>query len=965
MPEFSDKYLQFKIHSCYNEIMKKIYILLIMVILSAGDVFAGTYDLSVSIIPRATYFIDSIYDAVQAKQQLDEMASIRIVNNSEADKSFKIRIQVFTSSLGSEPILDATSVPQSFPIQIAAGGSRIIKNTDLEMNNSSQFTHKITNKDMKDRVNSRYGKNILTEYDGMMPPETFVYKIYLFDSNSQDDAALALASTEESIYQPHEKGNIDIITPGEGSIVSIDNPYPTFVWQRLNVRSGVDVKYNIKIWKVKPDENPNIALSGRPILDDTVENSNKYDYPGTAERLEPDTTYVWRIHATDGLGYTIGKVGNSVDSTFKMSPIEPARLSEPTSEISSVPFQMKWSEVAGAAHYDVYIDKDVSFGSSKIFKGVKVTELAQEDATYYLPGTKYYWYVQAYDDSGKKWGKKSETGSFLFNQEIMLKTPVAVTILNVPPEFSWSELSGASSYLLEIDKTELFQKPDAFKCEGTTFTPDNYIFDPEATYFWRVKAIGSNGKQIGSVSQRSFFKMPDLPVPSLISPMDTNVLSDLPEFSFRSVNWADNYIVQISSDIANWTNAIAINTIRAAVQYPENQPALKPGKTYYWRVIPIDEKGKSYSKFSEIGSFRGKEIPKISLISPVNAELESPIVSFIWNGIEGASKYKLLISEDAGLSSAKRFEVNGTSYTLEQKEALKQGTSYYWAVAASDVNGLPYGDTSNPAIFKLVSHDNNSFSGVEMLSPINETLSGVSVTFKWLSIPSVNEYVIAIGKSEDLSDATKYKVNDNSITNEALKLELAMDTQYYWQVQGTGKAGVIGGPSKIGKFRVPMVKLELLSPLNLALDNNDISFSWKEYPGARKYLLQYSNDEKFSTFKEEQCESNKATIKGLEYNKEYFWRVQPLDLKGEPNGAMSVSGKFSIKDNNELEAATPEDIEELILFLKGYVKEISVAELITGFKLKKATLDGTSEISKKSVKDIIKGILKIKSIKVK
>ena len=75
----------------------------------------------------------------------------------------------------------------------------------------------------------------------------------------------------------------------------------------------------------------------------------------------------------------------------------------------------------------------------------------------------------------------------------------------------------------------------------------------------------------------------------IISPVGTLLDNNLPKFSWSSIPTATSYIVRLSSSEGTLWQAETTNT---EISYPQNQPALKPGKAYdlTLKAIGIEEK---------------------------------------------------------------------------------------------------------------------------------------------------------------------------------------------------------------------------------------------------------------------------------------------------------------------------------------------------------------------------------------
>ena len=170
------------------------------------------------------------------------------------------------------------------------------------------------------------------------------------------------------------------------------------------------------------------------------------------------------------------------------------------------------------------------------------------------------------------------------------------------PLFDWDNISGASSYSIEIATDQNFTR----LVLNLIITPSAYVPTadlPKGTLlFWRVRANGTNGPS--TWSRVRHFDTPNPPnVPTLLSPAhNATVANGQPTLDWSdSSPGVDHYEVQIS------TSATFASTLgrgrggRTGVSQYTPEVALGPG-TYYWRVRAVNAQG-HFSQWSAARSF--------------------------------------------------------------------------------------------------------------------------------------------------------------------------------------------------------------------------------------------------------------------------------------------------------------------------------------------------------------------------
>ncbi|MCD7884659.1 MAG: CAP domain-containing protein [Lachnospiraceae bacterium] len=75
---------------------------------------------------------------------------------------------------------------------------------------------------------------------------------------------------------------------------------------------------------------------------------------------------------------------------------------------------------------------------------------------------------------------------------------------------------------------------------------------------------------------------------------------------------------------------------------------------------------------------------------------------------------------------------------------------------------------------------------------------------------------------------------------------------------------------------------------------SSVTLSWSKPTFAVKYVVQYSTDKNFKTYKSVTVKNNKTTITGLKSGKTYYFRVKAVDVM---NNGKSYNGAYSAKKN--------------------------------------------------------------------
>lgn len=173
------------------------------------------------------------------------------------------------------------------------------------------------------------------------------------------------------------------------------------------------------------------------------------------------------------------------------------------------------------------------------------------------------------------------------------------------PLFDWTNVTGATSYTLQIATNSTFSVP----LVNLNMTPSAYQLTSDlpanTLLFWRVRANSVFGP--GLWSRTRHFMTPNPPgVPVLLAPANAEAVTSLtPALDWSdSSPGADHYEVQIASD-PNFTVIARGHQMRVPVSAFMPETPLAPSQIYYWRVRAVNAQG----QFSQWSSFRTFSTP--------------------------------------------------------------------------------------------------------------------------------------------------------------------------------------------------------------------------------------------------------------------------------------------------------------------------------------------------------------------
>ncbi len=159
---------------------------------------------------------------------------------------------------------------------------------------------------------------------------------------------------------------------------------------------------------------------------------------------------------------------------------------------------LDWKALEGATKYQWQLDYDTNFPNLPAeFDG------ETEESSARLPAleaaTTYYWRVRAIEPVSSPWSPKwsftSTLGTLVVAPELYCPE-AGDTKVPARPIFQWSAIAGADSYELLVSTDAAFTNPIIARTGDTalpaTAWQSDLSLNDSATYYWKVRAIGSN-----------------------------------------------------------------------------------------------------------------------------------------------------------------------------------------------------------------------------------------------------------------------------------------------------------------------------------------------------------------------------------------------------------------------------------------------------------------------------------------
>jgi archaellin len=538
----------------------------------------------------------------------------------------------------------------------------------------------------------------------------------------------------------------------------------TLDWNDITVATGYD-------WQYSTDP---AFLTG--VVSGSVVSSTANIGP-----LSNNTTYYWRVRATNGAGNSAYTTAWSF--TTLGAPAVPVHVSPANGAtgLAAASVTLDWNDITLATGYDWQYSTDPAFltgvvSGSVVSSTVNIGPLSNN--------TTYYWRVRATNGAGNS----AYTTAWSFTTIVAIPTmPVhvspsdgATNVAIASVTLDWSDITVATGYDWQYSTDPAFLT-GVVSGSVVSSTVNIGPLANGTTYYWRVRAtnVAGNSAYTTAWSFTTIVAIPTMPVH--VSPADgaTNVAIASVTLDWSDITVATGYDWQYSTDPAFLTGVVSGSVVSSTA----NIGPLANGTTYYWRVRATNVAGNS--AYTTAWSFTTiVAIPTMPVhVSPSDGATNVAIASVTldWSDITVATGYDWQYSMDpAFLSGVVSGSVVSSTVNIGP---LANGTTYYWRVRATNVAGnsaytTAWSFTTIVAIPTMPVH----------VSPADgaTNVAIASVTLDWSDI------TVATGYDWEYSTDPSFLtgvVSGSVVSSTANIGPLANGTTYYWRVRATNVAG--------------------------------------------------------------------------------------------------------------------------------------------------------------------------------
>ena len=265
-------------------------------------------------------------------------------------------------------------------------------------------------------------------------------------------------------------------------------------------------------------------------------------------------------------------------------------------------------------------------------------------------------------------------------------------IATLTPNLDWSDVSGATSYALQVstDPGFVLKVVNQTGLASPSFTIPGGALSWNTTYYWRASATGATGTSAWSETW-SFQPVPPIPgTPALTSPANGSTASTSTLWLLWSAGGGGapaSYGIQVATDPGFATIVLDQAGITSA-GFMVPAGIIQCNTIYYWRVDAANANGTS--GWSTARSFLSP-VPAFPIpTGPFNASTINTLTPRLeWYGISAcADNYTLQVSTDPGFGTTviNQAGLNSLFYDVPTSK-LDWNHTYYWRVSATNTRG--------------------------------------------------------------------------------------------------------------------------------------------------------------------------------------------------------------------------------------------------------------------------------------
>jgi len=513
---------------------------------------------------------------------------------------------------------------------------------------------------------------------GLVPGETYYYRVFAVDDHAHESDPSGTVSTEALDLVPDIPTGFDALSgPGDGDISLLWDP---------------NAEFDIDHYRVERDTT---ALFGSGTFSFTTSATTAID-----GGLPTGRAYYYRVFAVDNGGNESGASNTASAYSIDAAPAPPAGLvAVPGPDEGEISLSWNASPEPDFAFYRLERDTTPAFGPGSVSTVTSDTTLVDSGL---VAGQTYYYRAFASDAAGHESGS-SATASAPAG-DAAPATPTGLAAVPGPADgeitLSWdaNPEPDIDHYRLERDTTPAFSAPASLTTANTVLVDTGLT--PGVTYYYRAFAVDTGDNESGPSGTVSA-------VPQNLGPMPPTNVAAVPGSMTGQIqiSWdaspepdLDHYRGERSTNDAFGPGTVSF--VAGFTAFLDS--GLVPGGMYYYRVLAVDTAGEEGGPSLPASATAQDFAPDTPADFDASAGPGDGEVTASWRANSEADIAHYVVQRHVSPSFGPGTVEFTTTDTTYVDAGLSSGTVYYYRAFAVDM----YGYESSPTSAKWVVSQN-------------------------------------------------------------------------------------------------------------------------------------------------------------------------------------------------------------------------------------------------------------------
>jgi spore germination protein YaaH len=339
---------------------------------------------------------------------------------------------------------------------------------------------------------------------GLEPGSNYSYYFQAIDQNGAEATGIATFPLSDPIINC-----LTLISPNGGEHI-IANQQFSIDWESIGLFDYFSAEYSVDggiSWQVIAN---NI---------DAFKSSYNWLVPNIpSENAKVKIVGYFQDEIIDDISDDVFEIHEQLFPPTTFSLVSPFDI-EVTTTLPTFAWEPATSPSGGAITYQLWFARNAQYNNPTIYSDIENTTFTTENSL--IDNSTYFWKVRAVDENGQSTWSSQLDWFFYVNLQndppnaFALVSPVnGSNIIDLTPTFTWEESfdidpNDEISYTLWIGTNSQFV-PDSYTAYEDIETTSVTLPDPlqlNTYYYWKVKAVDSNGASTWSFQQNWWFNM--------------------------------------------------------------------------------------------------------------------------------------------------------------------------------------------------------------------------------------------------------------------------------------------------------------------------------------------------------------------------------------------------------------------------------------------------------------------------